>query len=174
MSDGINFCNRAELNTREASWLVFYAAHKFTYNNNLRGVLPAAHDYDFKVRVNDVSSFVRDIKSEKREHNHYYAVRITARYYPIADKQLAELQALQADNAYVVLLITNSDAQVFGNAREPMSMHVHDHVRDDGSGQDYHVLEIAGDTTMRPAKQELGEVVAPRYFKVLLYTNPIR
>lgn len=167
------FCNKTEIITREARWLLFFKKEALTYNEAYRGVFPEVENYAFRVRVQDVKKFSRKVKNKNQHKNHYKNISIKASYFPINSRDIDNLQGREADNEYIVVLVSNDDMQCFGNHREPMGLKVEDGVRDNGSGKDIYTLVIEGDTTIKRQKQQLPEELQRQYFKVLLYGNPI-
>lgn len=171
--NGQIFCNLPEEITREARWLVFYKRDKLSFNQNLRGNLPPIDEYLFKVRVNNISNFDRQVDRTTRDYNRFSKIKIEEKFFPIKIRDIDELMKWERKNAYVVLLVTNDDIQVFGNHIEPMSFRVEDAVRDDATGLDAYNLIVEGSTTVPVRFALLPEELKAKYFKVLFFVNPL-
>lgn len=152
------YCNQPETQTREARWLVFFDKDKLTFNQNLKGELPPMEDFLFKVRVNVVSKFGRKTNRKQKAFNPYIDVKLVEAFFPVKSNDIKELEGFEQRKAYVVLLITNDDIQVFGNELEPMSFRIEDKVADNGSGVDHHLLIVEGATTIKTKRASLSDI----------------
>lgn len=168
------FCNRPERDTREARWLMFFDKSKLSFNDHLRGRFPDPEDYLFRVRVQDIPGFQRKVARKLQEKIRYEDVQLGLTYFPISNKEIEKLQKHEKTNAYVVVLATNTELQCFGNAREPMSFHIEDGIRDNGSGSDGFLLVVQGTTSVKLKTDLLPESVIESFFKVLLYGMPLK
>lgn len=169
----IDFCNIPEIITRAAISLLFFDKDKFTFNQNLKGEFPNVNDYLFSIRIQDVKGFKRDVSFKEKNRNRYTEIKIVADYFPVKNKDFNKLQRFEKKNAYVVVLVTNDDLQVFGNDEEPMTFRIDDKIKDNSSGDDYYEMIVEGATTVRPQQSIILDERKKQFFKVLLYATPI-
>lgn len=166
------FCNRTETNVREANWLLIYEKSRLTFNQNFRGEFPDPNDYLFRVRVQDVRGFNRSFRNRFRDHNRFREIAIQAEYFTLDKAEIKQLQAFAKTNAYVIVLVTNEDLQVFGNHRQGVSFDIEDNISDNASGNDSYVISLIGNTTVNVNFGILPEQIQNEFFKVLLYASP--
>ncbi len=163
-----SFTNRPESFIRELTGILIFDKLKISYLDQLRGKFPDPEEalYKYKVLPDDVD---RSIPTQFAAGNPYYSPDITI---SLVDLTVANREQWYDNfnrfNAFVVILVSNTEMMMLGNDRFPLNITVSDNMTDDGSGTDYFSLRIYGDTIIPPKVHK----IVPQ-FKVLFFIPPI-
>ncbi|SDE68565.1 hypothetical protein [Riemerella columbipharyngis] len=93
--------------------------------------------------------FARNINLKYNNDNAYFEVDITTGIY-LSDYLIPSIFDVFGKRKFAVALVTNNDKIFIGNNREPMSIDLHDRIKDDNSGSDKYEVSIYGTTILDP------------------------
>lgn len=162
-------CNLPEDFTREIRYLLLYDAKNFTFNQNLKGLVPPADNFLLKIFLHNASSYGRNIDIKQENDNDYFDIKITFPIFDVSRSSRMQLFDFHKKRKYVAVLVSQQETLALGNHREPLTLTVDDHIKDNGSGKDSLNITLRGQSIIFPT---IGKITEK--FRVLFFLPPMK
>ncbi len=146
---GTEICNIPDAFIREVKRIHIYDSKAYFFSLYKTTSWPPTVERRCVIKNLQPSSYKRKIQSKTESHNEYLKFDIT---FPIFDlsHQTRQLLSSLKGKKHLVVLESNEDAILLGNEREPLSIFIHDALKDNGAGKDYFLLNIKGTSILSP------------------------
>lgn len=134
---------------REVRKIEVYDASEYPYAHSFLGeMLSVSPVAVFENIVPE--DFDRSIKRKSKNNNTYFEIDMSFDIYDTKPINRRVWSALLNKKGFVVVIYSNLDYLVIGNASEPMYVETQDKIKDDNSGTDKLEVQIYGETILEP------------------------
>ena len=143
------FKNISENFFREIRKIEIYSSDSVSYLDNYSGVFPSPDLmlYAFDITPDD---FSRKIPRKKRNGNYFHDIDLGFPLRKLDPANVEKYQTYFNQQKFAVVLISNTERTLLGNARHPLTIEVLDNKKDDNSGTDEYNLSITGESLLTP------------------------